>query len=223
MMEWSSEQAMERVIVREGSILVVNKPPGIPTSGRSLSDPDCIQFWLMKAFGQMVWAVHQIDADTSGVNLFVLEKKLVKTLKDKMALPATRKTYCAVVNGVVERDVQVVEAPIGKINEKSLGVTKSGKFAKSLFRVVARGNRSTLMKVEIETGRTHQIRIHSTYLGHPLLGEEWYAAPPCSRHPRQALHALSIEGLGIPAYIPMPDDLISLMRTEAIPFQKNTE
>ena len=223
MIEWSSEQAMERVIAREGSILVVNKPPGIPTSGRSLSDPDCIQFWLMKAFGQMVWAVHQIDADTSGVNLFVLERKLVKTLKDQMALPATRKTYCAVVDGVVEHDVQVVEAPIGKIDERSLGVTESGKFAKSLFRVVARGHRSTLMNVEIETGRTHQIRIHASHLGHPLLGEEWYVDPPCLRHPRQALHALSIEGLGIPAYIPVPDDLLGLMQTEEIPFHKNTE
>ena len=64
----------ERILLEQDGVLALDKPPGIPTSGLSLDDPDCLQHALMERHGGMVWAVHQIDADTSGVNLFVKEK-----------------------------------------------------------------------------------------------------------------------------------------------------
>ena len=164
----------------------------------------------------MVWAVHQIDADTSGVNLFVLEKSEVARVKEIMALHETRKVYRAIVAGVVEWDVHEIHAPIGMVDERSLGVTPSGKTATSLFKVLARGTRSSFLEVEIKTGRTHQIRIHLAHLGHALLGEEWYGPSPCFRHSRQALHAFSIEGPALVAHVPLPNDLFQLLDSEGI-------
>ena len=61
----------KRIIYENSDLLIVDKPFDIPTSGKTLSDDDCVQFWLQKRHGGMVWAVHQLDADTTGLNIFV--------------------------------------------------------------------------------------------------------------------------------------------------------
>ena len=219
----NAEQANERIVRREETLLLLDKPPGIPTSGRSLDDPDCLQYGLIQSFGQMVWAVHQLDADTSGINLFVLEKKAVADWKRKMESPEALKTYIAVVYGEVSWTRKTVEAPIGKVDERSLGVCPRGKSARSHFHVLAKGSGSTLLAVRIETGRTHQIRIHAAHLGHPLLGEEWYAPHPCHRHPRQALHCLAMTLDGWGAVIPPPADLMELFVRERLSWDPHWE
>lgn len=205
-----------RIVLERDGLLVLNKPPGMPTSGRRLSDDDCLQFWLMKRRGGMVWVVHQLDADTSGVNLFVTEKHLVKHYHQRLGRPETHKEYLALVHGCPVWDEQLVQAPIGKVDERSLGVTPDGLSAWSSFRVLGRGPSSALVLATIRTGRTHQIRIHLSHLGHPVLGEEWYRDPPCSRHPRQALHAWRLTMEGLTATIPLADDLVLLARAEGL-------
>jgi len=212
------EEARARVVRREGSLLIVDKPPGLPTSGRSLDDPDCLQYGLIQSFDQMVWAVHQLDADTSGINLFVLEKKAVALWKNRMGALDALKTYVAVVQGRVAWDERTVDAPIGMVDERSLGVHDGGKEARSHFRLLASGENSSLLAIRIETGRTHQIRIHGAHLGHPLLGEEWYVSPPCQRHPRQALHALAMNLGEWGAVIPPPEDFRQLLTREGLPW-----
>ena len=78
----------ERIICENESVLVVNKPYGLPSTGKSLDDDDCLQFYLIKRHGGMVWAIHQLDADTSGVNIFVTDKKLVPIYKKYLEDPA---------------------------------------------------------------------------------------------------------------------------------------
>lgn len=179
----------ERIIVDRDGVVIFNKPHDIPTSGRSLDDDDAVQFWLMKKYDTMVWAVHQLDADTSGVNLFVTKKKLVGKFQKALADPRATKRYVAVVHGEPEQECFECNEPIGYVSERSLGVTSTGKSAKSHFEVIERSGGYSLVEARIYTGRTHQIRIHLAHLGFHLVGEEWYGESPCVEHPRQALHA----------------------------------
>ncbi len=184
---------LEARIVYEGDgLLVVNKPPGLPTSGRDLQDPDCLQHALIARHDGMVWAVHQLDADTTGVNVFSTLKARVPELQQRMRSPGGTKTYLAVVHGEPGWAERRCEAPIGWVDDRSLGVNPDGRSSVSLFRVLKATRSHALVQGQLLTGRTHQLRIHLAHLGHPLVGEEWYRQPSCVRHPRQALHAWKV-------------------------------
>lgn len=193
------EDLEARILYEKNGVIIFNKPPGIPTSGRSLDSEDCVQYWLMKRHGGMVWAVHQLDADTSGVNIFVIEKKLVLVYKNMMENKESNKEYLAIVHGNPDWDECEEFGSIGMIDERSLGINPDGKSAHSRFTVAVRSDNFSLVRVRIFTGRTHQIRIHLSHLGHPIVGEEWYCKPPCLLHPRQALHCARI-------YLPESDE-----------------
>jgi 23S rRNA pseudouridine1911/1915/1917 synthase len=207
-------ELMSRIVIERDGLLVIDKPPDLPTSGRDLSDPDCLQHGLIARHGGMVWAVHQLDADTSGVNVFATRKALVPVLQRRMRSPAGTKTYLALVHGVPSWDERRCDAPLGLVDARSLGVHPDGKSASSVFEVLDRTAEHALIQGHLLTGRTHQLRIHLAHLGHPLVGEEWYRDPPCTRHPRQALHAWRvILGPGpepCTLTVPLAPDLVSL-------------
>ena len=182
----------QRIIYEKNGLLVMNKPHDLPSTGRALDDDDCLQFWLMQRHGGMVWALHQLDADTSGVNMFVTEKKLVKYYKKILEKTQADKQYLAIVHGCPDWDECEERSHIGKINERSLGIHPDGKTAHSKFDLLGTSGGFSLIKATIFTGRTHQIRIHLSHLGHSLVGEEWYREPACLHHPRQALHCHKI-------------------------------
>ncbi len=181
-----------RIIYEQDGLIVVDKPHDLPSTGRTLDDDDCLQFWLIKRHGGMVWAIHQLDADTSGVNLFTTDKKLVPIYKKALELKNSEKTYLAIIKGNPNWTTIEEFSPLGKVDDRSLGVIATGKSAHSKFTVLDRNTDYALLKVNIYTGRTHQIRIHLAHLGFPLVGEEWYTQPPCKIHPRQALHCYQI-------------------------------
>ena len=203
-----------RVLVQHDGLWVLDKPPDLPTSGRDLADPDCLQHHLMTLHGDMVWAVHQLDADTSGVNVFTTLKTRVPELQRRMRSPQGRKEYVAIVHGVPAWQTRECDAAIGPVDDRSLGVSPKGRAARSAFEVVARGPAHALVQANLFTGRTHQLRIHLAHLGHALVGEEWYRSPPCTAHPRQALHAWRVTlGAGPEPCLlqaPLPQDLSEL-------------
>ncbi len=212
-MKLTPEDLEARILFEQDGIVAVNKCPDLPTSGRALDDDDCLQFALMQRHGAMVWAVHQLDADTSGVNLFVTRKELVEPLKQAMAHQDAAKRYLAIVHGSPSWTDQTCDAPIGSVGNGSLGVTPDGRHASSTFQVLGRTDRFAVVAAKIATGRTHQIRIHLASLGHPLVGEEWYREEPCELHPRQALHAAALKIAGPHALVltaPLPEDLRAL-------------
>jgi len=188
------EALQRRILFEESHLIVVDKPAGVPTSGRSLDDEDCVQFALMQREGRMVWAIHQLDADTTGVNVFATRRSVVPLYQRRMSYPNAVKRYLAICHGDPPWTRKRVTAPIGPLpsNPRTHGVHAGGKPAQTSFEVISRGDGAALMDVRITTGRTHQIRIHASHLGFPLIGEEWYRDPPCTRHPRQALHAWQI-------------------------------
>lgn len=208
-----------RILYEKDGLLVVNKPHDIPTSGKSLDDDDALQFWLMERHGGMVWAVHQLDADTTGVNIFVTGKKLVGKYQKALSSVDSEKRYLAIVHGVPKwREMRCTE-PIGKIDQHSMGVSPEGKAAESLFRVLSISDGFSLIETRIKTGRTHQIRIHLSFLGYPLVGEEWYRNPPSLVHPRQALHAYEVRlhPSGDIFRAPLAEDFIALAKRLALP------
>jgi 23S rRNA pseudouridine1911/1915/1917 synthase len=195
----SLEQFKARVLLDTEGLLAIDKPFDLPSTGRNLGDPDCLQYSVMQHTGAMVWAVHQLDADTTGVNLFVRRKELVSQWKERMAFPVGRKTYLAVVHGCVDFVAKRIESPIGVVSTepvRQLGIHPEGQRAASALRLLSHGTESSLLEVEIETGRTHQIRIHLASIGHPLFGEDWYAPDRLREHHRQALHAWRLDFSG---------------------------
>lgn len=206
------------ILIRTNDLYILNKPPDWPTSGRSLEDDDCIQLQLIRHHGGMVWALHQLDADTSGICCFTTRKDWVQPIKELWSQPTTMKEYIAIVHGCPDWKSLRVDAPIRKNAANELDVHPDGKSARTDFELLDSHGDYSLMRACIHTGRTHQIRIHLAHLGHPLVGEEWYRSPPCKLHPRQALHARQLnlaENTMFEQssyYAPLPADLIELMQ-----------
>ncbi|MCB9868212.1 MAG: RNA pseudouridine synthase [Planctomycetes bacterium] len=199
----SESELATRILYRDADVLVVDKPWGIPTTGLSLDDTDSVQWAVIHSERTMTWAVHQLDADTSGVNVFALRKAVVPVWQQRMRAPTGRKIYLAVVHGEIAFATREVATDV------------AGKPALSRFTPLCCTRHYSLVKVEIHTGRTHQIRVHAEQIGHPLVGEKWYRTPRCDVHPRQALHAWQLrfaDGRQPTSLCsPVPGDLLELL------------
>ena len=213
----------EEIVLFEGDgVVVVNKPPGLPTTGRTLDDTDCLQWYAIQHFRRMVWCVHQLDADTSGALVLVRRKTLVPIWQERLHSPNANKTYVAWLQGELGQQRVEVRAPLGSLDKsgRHLGVTESGKPAHTSVERLAISSGISLCAITLHTGRTHQIRIHAQHMGHPLIGEEWYSDPPDHRHPRQALHAWQIRIHAAPEQhfiAPVPIDLQDFHRAAGFP------
>jgi 23S rRNA-/tRNA-specific pseudouridylate synthase len=192
------------ILLEEDEILAVDKPPGLPSTGRDLDDPECVQWRLQEQIGHPVWAVHQLDKDTSGVLIFTRHKRWVQSWQKKLA--AGSKVYQAIVHGSPPWEKMVVDAPLLR-KGKLMCVEPEGKPAKTTLTVRVRGSEHALIEARIHTGRTHQVRVHVAHLGHPLVGEKLYRDPPCELAPRHALHAWRVKAAGRTIEAPLPADL----------------
>jgi len=192
------------ILHEEDEILVVDKPPGLPSTGRDLDDPDCVQWKVQKQVGHPLWAVHQLDKDTSGALLFARHKRWVESWQKK--LKAGSKVYQAIVHGSPPWERMVVDAPLAR-RGKLMRVDPEGKPAKTTLSVSIRGSEHALIEARIHTGRTHQVRVHLAHLGHPLVGEKVYRNPPCDLAPRHALHAWRLKIAGRTIEAPLPADM----------------
>ncbi len=208
----------QRILYKKNGLLVVDKPYNIPSTGHTLDDDDCLQFWLIKHQKSMVWAVHQLDADTSGVNIFVTEKALVAKYKKLMENPNSQKEYLAIVHNNPSWNQHEEFGRIGKVDNRSLGIHPDGKSAHSEFTVLKRSKHHALIQARIFTGRTHQIRIHLSHLGHPVVGDDWYCNPICTQHIRQALHChrIYLPESGDTFIAPFAPDLVTLQKELAL-------
>ena len=140
--------------------------------------------------------VHRIDKDTSGVIIVAKNDKSHLDLSNQIKNHTVKKTYVALVRGVIKENNATIDMPIGRSDKdrKKMAVTRKGKNAITHFTVLKRYKNYTYIELIIETGRTHQIRVHIAEIGHPVVGDAVYSN---GKNPfnveGQMLHAKKIE------------------------------
>lgn len=137
--------------------------------------------------------VHRIDKDTSGILMIAKNNNAHNSLASQLKIHSITRKYYALVNGNVKEDSGTIDQPIGrnpKDRLKMAVVKKNSKEAITHYRVIERFSGYTLVECSLETGRTHQIRVHMRYIGHPLVGDPLYGVKNCKiKHNGQLLHA----------------------------------
>lgn len=165
------------VIYSDDDIVVANKPAGITViPDRIHTELETVQSILQKQFGKL-WVVHRIDRPTSGVICFARNETAHRHLSMQFQNHEVKKIYTAIVRGKMYAKSGLVNEPIAENMARpgSMLIHKRGKDAITLYEVTEEFKHASLVKVEIKTGRTHQIRVHMAHIGNPLLVDELYA------------------------------------------------
>lgn len=187
------------IVYEDKDVVVVNKPQGMvvhPSAGHpngTLVNGLLYQIKNLSTINDVVrpGIVHRIDKDTSGLLMVAkndrAHESLAQQLKDKTSL----RKYVALVHGEIPHEKGRIEAPIGrsKVNRKMQAVIEGGKSAVTHFEVLKRFEGYTLIELQLETGRTHQIRVHMNYIGYPVAGDPLYGPKKTLKGNGQFLHA----------------------------------
>ncbi|RKY42950.1 MAG: RluA family pseudouridine synthase [Candidatus Makaraimicrobium thalassicum] len=210
------------ILYEDDWIIVVDKPAGMVVHPGAGNRTGTLVSALLYHCGELPEAgdslrpgiVHRLDKDTSGVIVAAKNFRALRSLAKQFQGRAVRKWYVALVKGRVEMDNGIVEAPVARhaVDRKKMNVDYAGgKEACTLYHVIQRFSDFTFLRLELKTGRTHQIRIHMKHLGHPVLGDTKYG-----RGRDMARLALHSETLGFThpdtgEYMefssPMPEDM----------------
>ena len=169
----------DAIIYRDENLLVINKPSGIAVHGGS-----GVQYGVIEALRalfpeeQHLELVHRLDRDTSGCLIVARKRAVLKNLHEQLRNNEIRKSYLALVKGQWKGGKKTIDAPLRKNTQQSgermVRVDPTGKPARSLFKPIQVFSDTTLVEVELITGRTHQIRVHAVHAGHPIAGDEKY-------------------------------------------------
>jgi len=189
-----------RVVYEDAQIIVVDKPAGLVVHpGAGVPDRTLMNGLLAHApaLGAVPRAgiVHRLDKDTSGLLVVAKTVEAQADLADQLASRTVRRVYLALVQGDPPGS-GAIDAPVGRDRRARtrMAVTHRGKPARTNYRVLERYGRAALVECRLETGRTHQIRVHFQHIRHPLVGDTVYRRG--TRHgisfPRQALHATEL-------------------------------
>ena len=201
-LEYKAEDIPLDIIYEDADVAVVNKPQGMvvhPSAGHTSGTLVNALMYHVKDLSSINGVVrpgivHRIDKDTSGLLMIAKNDKahnaLAAELKDKKSL----RKYVAIVHGNLPNDRGVIEAPIGRSDKdrKKQAVTAKGKPAVTRFTVLERFGNYTLVELQLETGRTHQIRVHMAYIGHPVAGDPLYGPRKTLKGHGQFLHAKTL-------------------------------
>ena len=138
--------------------------------------------------------VHRIDAYTTGLLMVAKNDKAHESLAKQLEEKTTVRKYIALVWGVVKSDTGTIDAPIGRDSRdrKKMAIIENGKTAVTNFKVLERYKNATLIELKLETGRTHQIRVHMNYIGHPVVNDNVYGRRKIIDETGQCLHAATI-------------------------------
>ncbi|PLS14982.1 RluA family pseudouridine synthase [Bacillus sp. M6-12] len=188
------------VLFEDDHLLIVNKPSGMDTHPANPSEKNT----LLNAVAGYITAngahyglkhIHRLDKDTTGAVLFAKHPFAGSLLDRMLEERKINRTYLAIVHGLLKRDIGTIHEKIGRDRHHASRrrVSPSGQPAITHYAVLKRmkDKNLTLIKCTLETGRTHQIRVHLSHIGHPLAGDELYFGKPA--FPRQALHAAKIQ------------------------------
>ncbi len=190
------------IVYEDSDVIVVNKPQGMvvhPSAGHP--DHTLVNGLLYHTRdladspeGFRPGIVHRIDKDTSGLLMIAKNDKARESLEKQLAEKINKREYLAIVHGNFEVKNGVINAPIGRNpnNRKKMAVNPKGKAAVTHFTVLEQFKNYSLVKCVLETGRTHQIRVHMKYIGHPLAGDPLYGPKKTLSGHGQFLHAKTL-------------------------------
>jgi 23S rRNA pseudouridine1911/1915/1917 synthase len=240
--EWVAQDIPLNIVYEDEHILVIDKPAGLvvhPAAGHADGTllnallhhvPDIVNV-------PRAGIVHRLDKDTTGLMVVAKTLQAQTKLVDQLQKRTVSRIYECICIGVITSGA-TIDAPIGRssANRQRMAVIDGGKPAVTHYRVLERFRSHTHVRVKLETGRTHQIRVHMTHAGYPLVGDPLYAGrfriPPAAsptlvqtlkEFPRQALHARFLElehpatGQRMKWVSPLPEDLVwmlSLLRQD---------
>jgi 23S rRNA pseudouridine1911/1915/1917 synthase len=190
------------IVYEDDALAVINKPSGLVVHpGAGHNDVTLVHGLLAKLSGlsgiggvMRPGIVHRIDKDTSGLLVVAKTDAAHIALTEALKLHEIKREYVAIVHGVIDHDRGKIDAPIGRNphNRLLMDVVPDGKHSVTHFQVIERFAEHTLVRCQLETGRTHQIRVHFKYIGYPIVGDPQYGLKKQASLSGQALHATSL-------------------------------
>ena len=218
------------VVYEDADVIVVNKPSGMvvhPAPGHA--DGTLVNALLHHCAGSLSGVggalrpgiVHRIDRDTSGLIIAAKNDAAHRFLSAQLADHTLTRTYECIVVGTLREDSGTVDAPIARhpTDRKRMAVVQGGRPAVTHWEVIARYPGFTHVRCRLETGRTHQIRVHMAYLGHPILGDTVYGAKrEVAGLTGQCLHAVGLRFLhprtheAVELSCPLPEEFTGMLR-----------
>lgn len=188
------------IVYEDSDVIVINKPKGIvvhPAPGaltHTLVNGLLYHCKDLSGINGVLrpGIVHRIDKDTTGLLIVAKNDKAHLSLSEQLQSKSISRKYYALVHGVIEHEFGTIDAPIGrdvKDRQKMAVTSTNSKEAVTHFKVVERFNDYTLVECKLETGRTHQIRVHMQYIKHPVVGDEKYSYKKTMKVGGQLLHA----------------------------------
>jgi len=216
------------VIFQDKHLLVIDKPAGVAVHGGSGMSFGVIEALRASRPRETLELVHRLDRDTSGCLLIARDRATLTGLHALIRNGGMHKTYLALVAGSWQLGTKRIDAPLATDNrqhgERHVRIAAAGKDSVSVFKPIQFfGSLATLMEVDIPTGRTHQIRVHASFAGHPLLGDDKYGDRDKNTElkahglKRTFLHAQSVAfdwpGSGVPFHVsaPLPAELSAVL------------
>jgi 23S rRNA pseudouridine1911/1915/1917 synthase len=225
------------ILYEDEAMLVLNKAPGLVVHPAPGHEQGTLVNALLARYPELEdptgqlrpGIVHRLDKDTSGLLVVGKTAAAVARLQEQLRDRSVEKRYSLLVHGQILEEEGLIDAPIGRDlhNRQKMSVRADGKEAQTAFRVLERFSEHTLVDADLQTGRTHQLRVHFAFIGHPVAGDTVYARRkfPAGLH-RQFVHARELK-IRSPAddqayhfLAPLPDNLervLGLLRREARP------
>ena len=212
------------IVYEDEDILVVNKAPGVlchPGHGH-FSDTlgnFIVDYYQRSGFPADFHPVHRLDKGTSGLLVTAKHPHAQEVLKKQLHTPDFRRIYLAVCDGIPAPEAGLIDAPIGRVPDSLMArqVDPEGQCARTRYQVLHTACGRALLRLELETGRTHQIRVHMAHLGHPLTGDFLYGVEDHALITRPALHSAElalrhpITGAPMRWELPLPNDMAALL------------
>lgn len=185
------------IIHKDDDILVLSKPANLlSVSGKAQDHSDCLEARALNDFPDAK-VVHRLDRGTSGIFIMALNPAAHRHLGLQFEKRKTQKTYIAEVIGIVEQDEGLIDLPMRTDwynRPKQMVDTYFGREAITEWKVISRGAETTRLELNPKTGRSHQLRVHLQELGHPILGDSFYAPDHAvAMAERLLLHAQTLE------------------------------
>ncbi len=185
------------ILYEDDDCVVINKPVGILTHSKGAFNPEAtVATWLSERTkdmdGDRAGIVHRLDRATSGVMICAKTPEALSWLQKQFAQRRTKKTYNALIEGVLSPEEALIDMPIERNPKKPqmFRVGSNGKPSKTYYKTIETGKKYSLLELKPETGRTHQLRVHLKHFNHPIIGDTFYEGSPAER---LFLHATSLE------------------------------